>query len=73
MTKRKKPTNKEIVQEVQFLGNKVYEMYNQVRNIASVIDLYIAYNKDADKFEKFVNKRLKEANKDVKEKTKKSS
>jgi len=55
---KKKPTNKEMLDEIQFLGSKLFEVFNQVKNIASVVDLYILYKKDEKKFEKFVQEKL---------------
>ena len=61
MSNRKKPTNKEVIEEVKFLGSKLYEMHGNMKNVASIVDLYILFKKDDKKFAKFVDKKLIEA------------
>ena len=58
--KKKKPTNKQIetvisniIQQLQYLEQKVNALDN-------LIGLYFEWKKDTDKFNKFVQKRLKE-------------
>ena len=74
MAKRKKPTNKELLQEIDVIGNKMMDLYVALRNIGNVFDLYIAYNNDAEKFAKFITDKAKEkaeADKKAKEEAKK--
>lgn len=58
--KKKKPTNKQIetvisniIQQLQYLEQKVNALDN-------LMGLYFEWKKDTDKFNKFVQKRLKE-------------
>ena len=60
MTK-KKPTKKEVesvlsnvIRELDFIGRKLYAIDN-------VFNLYLEWNKDKDKFNKFIKDRVKNA------------
>jgi hypothetical protein len=59
MTKRKKPTNKEMVQEINYLGQRLMATESVLQNTVKVMDLYINFNKDQDKFKKYVEKLAK--------------
>lgn len=53
MTKKKyskKPTIKEIVKEVNYLGGRIVQLESVVRNTVAVLENYIKFHKDEDKF-----------------------
>ena len=60
MANKKKPTNKELLNEINLIGNKMMDLYMAVKNIGNILDLYLLYNKDTEKFTEFIQKKLKE-------------
>lgn len=70
--KKKKPTNKEIVQEISYLGQRLMMTERVLNQYIKLFDLYLNFKKDSDKFKKFVedlakkDTKVKEKNKDGK-------
>ena len=70
--KKKKPTNKEIVQEISYLGQRLIMTERVLNQYIKLFDLYLNFKKDSDKFKKFVedlakkDTKVKEKNKDGK-------
>ena len=57
----KKPTNKDMVQEINYLGGRLVQVENVLRNTIVVLDGYIQYKKDDDDFKEYLeSKRKKE-------------
>ena len=67
--KKKKPTNKEIVQEISYLGQRLIMTERVLNQYIKLFDLYLNFKKDSDKFKKFVEDLAKKDTK-VKEKNK---
>ncbi len=65
MTRRKKPTNKELVQEIGFLTQKVFYLENVISNYIRAFDLYIKFKKDDLKFKNYIVKETEKANKEA--------
>ena len=49
-----KPTNKDILAEISYLGQRLMSLGIVVDNLAKIFDLYISFKKDKKKFEKFL-------------------
>ena len=70
--KKKKPTNKKIVQEISYLGQRLMMTERVLNQYIKLFDLYLNFKKDSDKFKKFVedlakkDTKVKEKNKDGK-------
>tara|TARA_R100000742_G_C4266422_1_gene84516 strand:- start:353 stop:604 length:252 start_codon:yes stop_codon:yes gene_type:complete len=60
--KRKKPTIMEVKTAIDNILVEMDYMYNYIRNIDSSFAAYIDFNKDGDKFKKWLDKALKEKN-----------
>ena len=60
MANRKKPTNKEMLHEIQYLGQRLVMMEQVLNKYVSALDLYILFQKNDDKFREFIEKKLKE-------------
>jgi hypothetical protein len=75
--RRKKPTNKEIVQLIDGLNNKInYEtqqMHNLVISGQNIFYDFIRFLKKEDQFKKFIEDKYKENEKQQNKDTKKSS
>ena len=52
----KKPTIKEIVKEVNYLGGRLVQLESVLRNTVAVVENYIKFNKDEDKFKTYITK-----------------
>tara|TARA_R100001594_G_scaffold82226_2_gene116727 strand:- start:3945 stop:4166 length:222 start_codon:yes stop_codon:yes gene_type:complete len=66
INKKKKPTNKEIIQA---MNNVYYEMERinfEIFNIKKIQDLYVKFNDDAEKFLEFIKKEMPVDDKDSK-------
>jgi len=59
-TKRKMKRN-ELIKRVEALEFVLSKVINSQRNLELVIDYYIEMNKDVKKFEKFLDKKAKDA------------
>ena len=64
--KKKKPTNKEVLEEINYLGHKVVETHMALRNLAKVVDMYILFRKQNKKFPKFIEQTALRAAKEAK-------
>jgi len=60
MANRKKPTNKEMLQEIQYLGKRLVMMEQVLNKYVSALDLYIMFQENDDKFREFIEIKLKE-------------
>ena len=69
MANKKKPTNKEIVREINHLGQRLMMTEQVLTNYVKVFDLYLNYKKDEKKFQKYI-KTMSEKNLKAKEKKK---
>jgi len=67
MANKKKPTNKDIVREINHLGQRQMMTEQVLTNYVKVFDLYLNYKKDNDDFQKFI-KKMAEKNLKAKEK-----
>lgn len=65
MTKRNKPTNKQIVQELAFLNQKIHYLENIISNYIKAFDLYIKFKKDDTKFKDHIVKETDKLNKET--------
>ena len=52
--------NKEIVQEVNYLGSRLMNTDQMLRNFIVMFDRYVKYNKDDEKFRKYLDDEKKE-------------
>ena len=57
-----KPTNKDMIAEINFLGERLMSLTTVVSNMSKVLDLYITFRKQNKKFEKFIKEKAKEHN-----------
>jgi len=64
MANKKKPTNKEMVQEINYLGQKLMMMEQVLQNYVKAFDLYVAMNKHEKKFKKFIDSTIAKAKKE---------
>ena len=63
---RKKPTMKETVQVINQMIREITSLKADVQTMTGVVYMYIEMNNDTEKFNKFVNSKLKvEGNNDV--------
>jgi hypothetical protein len=69
MANKKKPTNKEMVREINHLGQRLMMTEQVLTNYVKVFDLYLNYRKDDKKFQKYI-KTMSEKNLKAKEKKK---
>ena len=69
MANKKKPTNKEMVREINHLGQRLMMTEQVLTNYVKVFDLYLNYKKDEKKFQKYI-KTMSEKNLKAKEKKK---
>tara|TARA_Y100000593_G_scaffold90425_2_gene176807 strand:+ start:715 stop:942 length:228 start_codon:yes stop_codon:yes gene_type:complete len=60
MANKKKPTNKELLNEINLVGNKMMDLYAGLRNLGNIFDLYLVYKEDQESFNKFIQEKLKE-------------
>tara|TARA_R100000458_G_C8258697_1_gene234443 strand:+ start:705 stop:932 length:228 start_codon:yes stop_codon:yes gene_type:complete len=60
MANKKKPTNKELLNEINLIGNKMMDLYVGLRNLGNIFDLYLVYKEDQESFNKFIQEKLKE-------------
>jgi len=58
INKKKKPTNKELVQAMNNVYHEMERMNMEIFNIKKIQDLYVKFNKDSDKFLTFIKKEL---------------
>ena len=58
--KKKKPTSKQIETVISNIIQQLSYMEQKVNALDNLIGLYFQWKKDTDKFNKFVQKRLKE-------------
>lgn len=63
MTKRKKPTNKEIVSEINHLGQRLMMLETIVQRYVSAVDMYIQFQDNDEKFKDFLLKKAEDAKK----------
>ena len=54
--KQKKPTNKDIVTRVNFLLYRIDELQNYMNNLLELVNDYIEFNGDVDKFKEHIKK-----------------
>lgn len=66
MTKRKKPTNRELVEEINYLGQRLIRTEQILQNYVKAFDLYVAMKKDEKKFKTFIDTTIKKAEKEQK-------
>ena len=57
----KKPTNKEIVMEINYLGQKLMTLATVVNNLSKVLDLYVSYRGQTEEFTKFLKDKADES------------
>ena len=65
MSKRKKPTNKEIVAEINHLGQRLMMLETIVQRYVSAVDMYIQFQDNDEKFKDFLLKKAEEAKEKV--------
>jgi len=66
MGKRRKPTQKEVVQVINSLIQEIHTVKNDIRTLCGTLDMYIEFKDDQDGFSGFINERIKkEADNDV--------
>lgn len=58
INKKKKPTNKELVQAMNNVYHEMERIDMEIFNIKKIQDLYVKFNKDSDKFLTFIKKEL---------------
>jgi hypothetical protein len=60
-SKKSKPTNKELTQEINYLGGRLVQLENIVRNTIVVVDNYIQFKGDDEEYKKYLeSKKRKE-------------
>lgn len=58
INKKKKPTNKELVQAMNNVYHEMERIDMEIFNIKKIQDLYVKFNKDSDKFLTFIKEEL---------------
>ena len=61
-SKKQKPTSKDIIGEVNYLGNRVVQLEGVVRNLVTVVDKYIKFKGDDDKYKSYLEEEAKKRN-----------
>jgi len=59
MGKRRKPTQKEVVQVINTLIQELQGVQHDVRTLCGTLDMYIEFKGDQDGFGEFINKSIK--------------
>jgi len=62
-TKQSKPTIKELSGRANYLLIELRQLQNIVSNLMELVNDYIEYKKDSDKFKKFIEKKLEKIEK----------
>ena len=62
-TKQSKPTMKELSGRANYLLIELRQLQNIVSNLMELVNDYIEYKKDSDKFKKFIEKKLEKIEK----------
>ena len=70
LQKRKKPTNKELVNAIMNNNQKINECINFINRVDNVLGLYIEYNKETKGFADYVIEKMKKAEKEKENDTK---
>jgi len=56
--KKKKPTNKELVQAMNNVYHEMERINFEIFNIKKIQDLYVKFNEDSEKFLEFIKEEL---------------
>ena len=67
--KKKKPTNKELIQAMNQVYYEMERINMEIFNIKKIQDLYVKFNDDAEKFLEFIKEEIKPVDDKDSEKT----
>ena len=64
-SKKKKPTNKDIVIVINSLIQEIQAIKSDIRTLSGMTNMYIEYKGDGDNFEEHINNQVKKENSEV--------